>query len=282
MTDRANAEQHAAWNGDSGQRWVADAERRDRVLAPIAAVLLDAVGLRPGDSVLDIGCGCGATTLSAARAVAAGDDVVGIDLSEPMLEPARTRAAEQRVANVTFLAGDAQTHRLPADRFTVGMSRFGTMFFADPKAAFANIATALVAGGRLCLATWQPLAANDWLTIPGAALLRYGELPASEQGAAGMFAQSDPEAVTTTLAGAGYTDVVLAAVTALLTLGHDPADATDYLANSGTGRAVLATIPADQQPAALDAVRAVLADHAGADGVHLDAAIWIVTATRAT
>jgi ubiquinone/menaquinone biosynthesis C-methylase UbiE len=282
MIDRANAEQHAAWNGDSGQRWVADAERRDRVLAPIAAVLLDAVGLRPGDSVLDIGCGCGATTLSAARAVAAGDDVVGIDLSEPMLEPARTRAAEQRVANVTFLAGDAQTHRLPADRFTVGMSRFGTMFFADPKAAFANIATALVAGGRLCLATWQPLAANDWLTIPGAALLRYGELPASELGAPGMFAQSDPEAVTTTLAGAGYTDVVLAAVTALLTLGHDPADATDYLANSGTGRAVLATIPADQQPAALDAVRAVLADHAGADGVHLDAAIWIVTATRAT
>jgi ubiquinone/menaquinone biosynthesis C-methylase UbiE len=278
MTEITNADQHAAWNGDSGHRWVADAERRDRVMAPIAEAVLRAADLREGDQVLDVGCGCGATTLAAATAVAPGGHVVGIDLSGPMLELARTRAADQGVPNVTFLHGDAQTHPLPAGRFVVVISRFGTMFFDDPVAAFANVAAALSPGGRLCLATWQPLDANDWLTVPGAALLRYGELPETAPGVPGAFAQSDPEAVTSTLHRAGFTEVGFDPVSITLTLGRDPADATDYLANTGVARAVLATIPDEQHPAALDAVRTVLAEHTDAAGVHLGAAIWIITA----
>lgn len=205
MTEIANTDQHAAWNGESGHRWVADAERRDRVTAPIAEAVLSAADLRRSDEVLDVGCGCGATSLAAAGAVGPDGSVVGIDLSAPMLDVARARATDEGARNVTFVVGDAQTHRLPAERFAVAISRFGTMFFADPTAAFANIATALAPSGRLCLTTWQPLAANDWLTIPGAALLRYGELPAAEPRAPGMFAQSDPKAVTATLTEAGYT-----------------------------------------------------------------------------
>jgi ubiquinone/menaquinone biosynthesis C-methylase UbiE len=278
MTEIANADQRAAWNGDSGHRWVADAERRDRVMAPIAEAVLAAAALRTGERVLDVGCGCGATTLAAATAVAPGGDVVGIDLSAPMLELARTRAADQDARNVTFLLGDAQTNPLPAHRFAVAISRFGTMFFADPVAAFANVAAALAPGGRLCLGTWQPLATNDWLTIPGAALLRYGEMPETASGAPGMFAQSDPDTVTSTLDQAGFTDIGLDPVTVTLTLGREPADATDYLANTGVGQGVLATIPDDQHTAALDAVRSVLAEHTDAAGVHLSGSIWIVTA----
>lgn len=283
MTEIANAEQHTAWNGDSGQRWVADADRRDRVMAPIADALLTKADLRSGDQVLDLGCGCGATTLAAAAAVAPAGHVVGIDLSAPMLAVARTRAADRVATNVTFVFGDAQTHPLPPDRFAVAISRFGTMFFADPVAAFANIATGLAPGGRLCLATWQPLAANDWLMVPGAALLRYGQLPEATPGAPpGMFAQSEPDAVTATLRRAGFADIGLDAVTVGLTLGRDPVQATGYLANTGIGLAVLATIPDDQHDAALDAVRAVLAERADDAGVQLAAAIWIVTATRRT
>jgi SAM-dependent methyltransferase len=280
MTEIANVDQHAAWNGDSGHRWVADAERRDRVMAPIADTVLAAANLRSGEAVLDIGCGCGATSLAAATAVAPSGDVLGIDLSAPMLEVARARADDQGVANVTFLLGDAQSHALPTDLFGVAISRFGTMFFADPVAAFANIATTLTHGGRLCLATWQPLAANDWLTIPGSALLRCGSLPETAPGAPGMFAQSDPDTVAATLRQAGYTDIGLDAETVRLSLGRDPADAADYLASSGVGRAVLDTIPVYQRAAAVDAVRAVLADHTDAVGVRLAGAIWLITATR--
>ncbi|HYZ98236.1 MAG TPA: methyltransferase domain-containing protein [Acidimicrobiales bacterium] len=279
MTETANADQHAAWNGDSGRRWVADADRRDRVLAPIADALLDGADLRPGDRVLDVGCGCGATSLAGARAVGPSGDVLGIDLSAPMLEAARARADDQGATNVSFVLGDAQTHALPPATFAVAISRFGTMFFADPVAAFANIATALAPAGRLCLATWQPLAANDWLTIPGAVLLAGGGLPEAPPGSPGMFAQSDPATVTASLHRAGYTDIGLDAVTVTLTLGSDPADAADYLANTGIGQAALASIPDGQRAAALDAVQAVLADHADATGVRLAAAIWIVTAT---
>jgi SAM-dependent methyltransferase len=164
VTEIANTDQYRAWNGDSGHRWVADADRRDSVLAPVADALLAAAHLTPGEGVVDIGCGCGATALSAARTVGPTGAVYGIDLSEPMLDVARRRAKASRLSNLTLVQGDVQTHRLP-DRFDAAISRFGTMFFADQIAALTNIRHGHRPGGRLCLATWQPLAANDWLTI---------------------------------------------------------------------------------------------------------------------
>ena len=134
----ANQAQHDAWNGDSGHRWAADAQRRDEVLAPIADALFTAVELRVGEAVLDLGCGCGVTTIAAADAVAPGV-VVGIDLSEPMLALTRARAGDR---SITFVQADAQTHRFDPGRFDVAISRFGTMFFDDPVAAFANVGTA--------------------------------------------------------------------------------------------------------------------------------------------
>jgi SAM-dependent methyltransferase len=274
----ANAESFANWNGESGVRWSAEADRRDLVLAPIGDALLDAVKVSPGEHALDVGCGCGATTLAAARATPTGS-VVGLDLSEPMLAVARTRAASQGLDNVSFEQGDAQTFESPIP-FDAVVSRFGTMFFDNPIAAFANVAHRMRLGGRLCLATWQPLAANEWLMIPGAALLRFGSLPESDPGGPGMFSQSEPEAVTTVLNNAGFDAIQLESATVRLTLGTDPDDATEYLAGSGIGRAVLETVPdADKQPA-IDAVRAVLVEHADADGVHLNAAVWIVRATK--
>jgi ubiquinone/menaquinone biosynthesis C-methylase UbiE len=276
MTETANRDQFEAWNGDSGRRWVAGADRRDAVLAPIADLIGHHADIRPGESVLDIGCGCGATTIAAATATGPGGAVTGLDLSAPMLNLARHRAAQAGLRHLRFIQGDAQTESI-GQTVDIAISRFGTMFFADPAAAFGNIARHLRPGGRLCITTWQPLASNEWLVVPGAALLEYGTLPATGPDAPSMFAQSNPDSVHTVLAAAGFTNINLDRQTLTLRFGTTIEEAVAYLADSGPGRAVLDTIPDNQRPAALDAVRTALAGHTDKRGVHLSAAIWIIT-----
>ncbi|HKY17195.1 MAG TPA: methyltransferase domain-containing protein [Microthrixaceae bacterium] len=271
-----NRDQREAWNGDSGHRWAADADRRDRILAPVADALLTAASLRTGEAVLDVGCGCGVTTLAAADAVAPAE-VVGIDLSEPMLDLARQRAGDR---NAVFVQADAQTHPFRSGQFDVAISRFGTMFFDDPVAAFTNIVTAMRPGGRLCLATWQPLAANDWLLVPGTALLQYGSLPETDNTAPGMFAQSDPEAIHRVLSDAGWHHVAVTPVSLELRLGSNAAEAVDYLADTSIARAVLETIDPAHRDEAIATVTDALAAHVRVDGVKLHAGIYLVTATK--
>lgn len=280
MSGGANWEAHWAWNGESGQRWAVDADRRDRFTARVGDALLTAARLRRGEVVMDVGCGCGATTLVAAEAVGTGGAAHGIDLSEPMLEVARRRLGQTGLANVTLTLADAQTHDLRPGIHDVVVSRFGTMFFDDPTAAFINLTTALRRGGRLCIATWQPLVANDWLAVPGAVLSSYGTFPDTGAGGPGMFAQSDPEVVRATLQRAGFVAVDIAEVAVTVRLGDDPSDAADYLAGTGPGRAVLDTIAEDERSDALAAVAATLRDHLTDDGVHLGAGILVTTALR--
>src|SRR5207249_2793421 len=120
-------------------------------LRPFAEAVIEKAALGAPDRVLDIGCGCGSTTvLAAARAAHA----VGVDISAAMLEFARVRARDMRVSNVRFEQADAQTHPFGAASFDVAMSRFGIMFFDDPVAAFANIGRALAPRGRMVFVSW--------------------------------------------------------------------------------------------------------------------------------
>jgi len=272
-----NADQHAAWNGDSGHRWVATAERRDHVLAPIATVLLDAAAIGSGEGVLDLGCGCGATTLTAADTTGPDGHVVGVDLSAPMLDVARHRARGRD--NVEFVQADAQTDPLGGP-FDLAISRFGTMFFDNPTAAFTNITAHLPPGGRLCIVTWQPLEANQWLVVPGTALLEYGTLPdGGDPAGPGMFAQSDPATIDAVLTGAGFTAIATQPHTVPLVYGSTIDDAVEYLADSGPGRAMLDTIPAARHAEAIAAVQRTLDPyHRPGVGVVLDAAVLVTTA----
>ncbi|MCU1375780.1 MAG: Methyltransferase type 11 [Actinomycetia bacterium] len=274
-----NEAARADWNGSSGQAWVADADRRDDVLRPVLDALLDAASLGPGEGVLDVGCGCGATSIAAAGAVGSTGSVLGIDLSEPMLDVARRRATDAGLGHLRFVVGDAQVDLVPGGH-DVAISRFGTMFFDASGDAFANIAAALSTGGRLCMATWQPLADNPWLVVPAEALLRHGSLPPTDPSAPGMFAQSSASTITGLLGGAGFTDVDVQPVTVDLRLGADAADATDYLAGMGLSRAVLEPLGPSQRASALAAVTAALADHADATGVTLAAGVLVTTASR--
>lgn len=273
-TATANPSAFEAWNGDSGLRWVASADRRDRVLAPAADALLAAGSLSLGDRVLDIDCGRGVTTLLTAGAVGIAGTVIGVDISAPMLDLASQLAREAAITNATFVHGDAQTHNFEPVSVDVVISRFGTMFFADPAAAFTNIATAVWPAGRLRLATWQPLVANELLMVPGVALLNHTDLPADAPDESGMFAQSDPDRVTATLDSVGFTNIGLDATEVTFTLGQTLDEAVDYLADSGLGRALLEAIPEGAaRDAAVANVRDVLADHEFDSGVELGDAI---------
>jgi len=159
MSEATNAAQAARWNGESGQHWIAHRERHVAGHQRLVAHLFRAAGISRGERVLDIGCGCGCgeTTILAARATQGS--VLGLDISGPMLAVARRLAAEAGLANVAFAQGDAQVHPLQRDFYDVVISSFGTIFFDDPAAAFANNVAALRHGGRLTFLCWQDVMA---------------------------------------------------------------------------------------------------------------------------
>jgi SAM-dependent methyltransferase len=278
----ANTEQAEHWNtGEGVTHWIANQAGYDRMHAPFTAMILGAAGLQPGGNVLDVGCGCGGTTLAAARLVAPGQ-AIGLDLSAPMLARARADAAASGLDNVLFVQGDAQVHPLGSARFDAVLSRFGVMFFADPVAAFVNIRSVTRPAGRLVFVCWQPLDANQWLLVPGAALAEH--VPVGGFGAGdgpGMFAFADPDRIRQILATAGWRDIKITGEHASILVGGGGIidDAVEFLRTGSIGRTILAGADADTAGRAIASVRAALTPYADASGVHLDAAVWLVQAT---
>jgi SAM-dependent methyltransferase len=247
--------------------------RRLAIAGPEAAI--DA-----GDSVLDVGCGRGATTLAVARRPTVGE-ALGIDLSVPMLNQAQSDARAAGIANASFFEGDAQVYPFEPDRFDAVISRLGLMFFADPLAAFANLRHATMPGGRIVFVCWQPLAANQWLLVPGAALAEHVPVPdLGSPDAPGMFALSDPDRVQRHPHRFGWHEVdVTATHTSMVVGGSGTLDeAVELLRTGSMGRALLAGTDLAAEARAVASVRAALAPHAEAGGVRLDAAAWLVRA----
>jgi SAM-dependent methyltransferase len=179
--------------------------------------LLSAARLGPGDAVLDVGCGTGASTLAVADRVAEGS-VVGVDISRPLLERARIRAATAEIANVSFLLADAQTHRFPAGGVDILVSRLGMMFFEDPVAAFRNLGRALRPGGRIAFVAWAGVKDNPWFHVPrDAAVSRLGAAPSADPSAPGPLAFQDAGRVAGLMAAAGLRDVRAEQVRIMLT-----------------------------------------------------------------
>ena len=277
----ANTDQAERWNsGEDLAHWLDNQARYDRMNEPFTALILDAAAFRPGAQVLDVGCGCGGTTLAAARLIAPGQ-AVGVDLSGPMLARARARAEAAGLGNAVFQQGDAQVHPFGPARFDTVISRFGTMFFADPVAAFANVRSAVRPGGRLIFVCWQPLAANQWLLVPGAALAEHLPPPGFGSGdGPGMFAFADPDRVRPILAAAGWRDIEITSEPRSILVGGGGSvdDAVEFLRTGSMGRMMLAGADADTVDRAVASVRAALTPYADAEGVHLDAGVWLVQA----
>ena len=277
-SETANAEQAAYWDGSQGAHWVEFEDRYDEMLAPFTDRLLGAAAISGADRVLDIGCGFGPTTLAAARIA---KEVVGVDLSGALLSLARERADLQGLTNVTFEKADVQVHDFASPDFDVAISRFGVMFFDDPVAAFANIASALRPGGRLAFVAWANVLDNDWVAVPGAAAAQFVELPSSDPLAPGPFALENPERTKTILVDAGFEDVNFDPVYEKLSLGSDPTDATEFFRHTGFAERVLADADAETVDRVAQAVKQTFANYATPGGVKLGSKAWIVTCRRA-
>jgi SAM-dependent methyltransferase len=239
--------------------------------------LRTAYGITAGDDVVDIGCGTGLTTREAARAAAPGR-VVGVDVSERMLERARKLTAYEGLDNVRYELGDAQVVRFDPAGFDVAISRFGTMFFSDPLAAFANIAAALRPRARLVLLVWQPYEHNDWARAIDAAL---GDAAQPPQPDADPFSLGEADATTSMLEGAGFDAVHFEAVHEPVLYGHDLDAALAFVRGFQHVSATLANMSDEESARSVDRLRETLAAHYSDErGVVLDSRSWLITARR--
>lgn len=278
METTANAEQIQYWNGPEGEHWVEREGRFDAMLAPFLDPILDAAAITDGTRVLDVGCGNGALSRAAA---ARGGVVTAVDISAPMLARARERAAAEGLA-VDFVEADAQVHPFPGE-FDAVVSRFGVMFFADPEAAFANLARVLTPGGRLAFVCWQDLFANEWVAVAGMAMVPIVGAPEPPPpGTPGPFAFADAERVAGILSTAGFSGAAVADLRLPLLVGGglDVAGTTAFVAKGGMGRLFLADADEPTADRALEAVREALAPYATPEGVRMGSAAWLVTANR--
>ena len=237
-----------------------------------------AADVRPGNHVLDIGCGAGLTTREAARAAVTGT-ALGVDLSAPLLDHARRLAQAEGLRNVAFEHGDAQSHPLPTAWFDLCISRFGTMFFTDPVAAFTNIASAMRPGARLVLLVWQGADRNEWFTAIREALA--GSSPPAPTGRdLEPFSLANPADTQRLLTAAGFADVRSTAVHEPVSYGADPDVAYDAVLGLRHVRDLLDSLDQAAVEHAADRLRATLVAHHTDSGVLFDSRAWLITAHR--
>jgi SAM-dependent methyltransferase len=277
----ANAEQVRYWNAVAGPNWVAYQRVIDAQIRVLGTLAMDRVGIRVRERVLDVGCGCGDTTFALARRVGPTGSVLGLDISDPMLDVARQAAFTERMTNVRFQNADAQTCAFARGDFDVVYSRFGIMFFADPLAAFRNLSAALRSGGRLAFVCWQRMEDNPWMFVPMSAAAGHVALPPPNPDAPGPFSLADPGKLRRILADAGFVDVGLEDHAEILTVGGgaDLEGTIAFLLKIGPAASALreANDPKLTERVAA-AVREAIRPYSSPEGVRLGSATWIVTA----
>ncbi len=279
MDDTANTAQIEYWNDKAGHTWARFQDQLDRQVEPLGAAAMAVLAPQPGEKLLDIGCGCGQTSLSLAAAAGPAGAVVGADISRPMLGVARARFVPQGAAPIRFEELDAQTADLGEARFDAAYSRFGVMFFSDPVAAFTNIHRALKPGGRLAFVCWRPFEENIWMCAPFEAVQHL--LPPrtpSEPLAPGPFAFADPARVRMVLAAAGFEAIRIDPLDAQAG-GLALDDALDLALRVGPLGAALREVPERVKDVAA-LLRPLLSAYNSPSGVYMPAAVWIVSANK--
>ena len=274
-----NSEQVAYWNDAAGLTWARLQRVLDRQIDPLGREAIRVLAPCSGERILDVGCGCGQTSIELAEQVAPSGSVVAVDISRPMLEVARARLAGSPNLPLEFRESDAQTEPLGEAVFDAAYSRFGVMFFSDPVAAFANVRRALKPDGRLAFVCWRPLAENAWMRVPLEAARPW--LPPAappDPAAPGPFAFADPERVRRILDGAGFADPQIERFdTQIGGTGLD--DALTIACRIGPLGSILRECP-ERLADVGSAVREALALHLRDGAVWMSAAAWIVRARR--
>jgi len=273
-----NADQIAYWNGQTGRKWAEDADQMDAMMRTQTEAVLAAAVPSEGESVLDIGCGSGGTTLALAAAVGPSGLVTGIDISHPMLAVARERAKGR--SNIHFLEVDASTHALPVASVDLIFSKFGVMFFADPEQAFRNIRRAARPGARLAFICWRTLHENPFATVPmGIAMKHLPPQPPPDPTAPGPFAFADPVRVGHILTEAGFQTPAFAAFDTTMVIGKTAAGAATEAVRAGMASRLLMNAAQDVKDKVIAELTLEYEKRMTHDGVSFPAHCWIVTAS---
>ena len=271
------------WAGEMGAKWLANLARFEGMIAPIGAALLKQADYQPGERVLDIGCGGGATTIAIAKAVGPDGDVLGIDISPDLTESSTLRASEAGLGNIRFLCADAGNVQLADAPFDRLFSRFGSMFFAEPHQAFANLRSLLRAGARIDLAVWGPPRDNLWMMEMMGVVRNHIDIPPAVPRAPGPFAFEDLDYLNEVLAGGGFSAPDIAAYEGLQPvggIGATPQDAVAFVLYSmAVGRALDEQGPSKRAAAARELEELFAKHYVPGDGVMMQGKAWLVSAT---
>lgn len=278
-----NAAQIEYWNGEVGAKWVRFQHRMDLTLGPLGEHAMAAGRIAADDRVIDVGCGCGDTTIELAKRVAPSGSVGGVDISRVMLRLAADRLAAEPDLNATVEFGDGEIHRFPDGAADLVFSRFGVMFFANPAAAFGNLFRALKPAGRLAFVCWRPLALNPWFRVPLSVAARHvvmPEPPGPED--PGEFAFADDARVRRILTEAGFIDIAIEPHDTEITVGGggDTEATVDYYMQIGPMAAALADADATTLATVAAEIGDAIAPYRTEAGFRLPASVWTVTAGR--
>lgn len=274
-----NADQIAYWNGPGGQHWTDRQAVQDVLLAPISDILIASAGPKAGNRIIDVGCGCGATSIALSERVAPDGFVLGVDISAPMLE--RARQLMPTGLPLDFVLADATVYPFDPLSFDLLVSRFGVMFFAEPAVSFANLRKALRPEGRITFVCWREPKLNPWMMTPLQAVYKHvPKLPQVGPEDPGPFSFASEERVHRILVEAGYTDIAMQPhdLSLDIAIGRGLDAAVQGALEIGPASRALQDQPEDVREAARASIREALAQFAKGASVTLPGAIWIVTA----
>ena len=274
-----NADQIAYWNGPGGEHWTDRQQMQDILLEPVSNILIDRANAKAGERIVDVGCGCGATSLAFAQKVGPTGRVLGIDISAPML--VRARQIAPAGLPVDFVLADATVYPFEPASFDLLFSRFGVMFFADPALSFANMRKALRLSGRLAFACWREPRENPWMMTPLQAVYQHvPKMPPQGPEDPGPFAFASEARVQRILSEAGFSKIAMepCGLTLDIAIGRGLEAAVESALEIGPASRALEGQPLDLRAAAKNSVREVLTPFASGSAVPLPGSIWIVTA----
>lgn len=287
MTETENTDMKAFWNGNTGLGWVRFQDQLDVMLKPFSNAAMERAMPMDGADILDIGCGCGDTSLELGRRAGPSGHVTGIDISQPMLARAQKRGTEALADNVSFRHLDAQTGQLGEQTRDIVFSRFGVMFFDEPVRAFSNMKSALKPGGQMVFICWQPPKQNQWVQVAVDVVRRHVELPpppAPED--PGEFAFGDADRVRRIMAGAGFSDISIDAFESPISLagGVNLDDTVDFTMMMGPASRAIASAGDDTELRGKlsEEMRDTLAPYETENGVIMGSACWLVSAQNAS
>jgi|TARA_B100001094_G_scaffold221282_1_gene215337 ubiquinone/menaquinone biosynthesis C-methylase UbiE len=281
MEDK-NIKQKQFWSGAGGDVWVDKQREMDIMLNPLGERAIQGLDLSGERKILDIGCGCGATTLEIAKAVTQGE-VIGVDISEPMLERATKTASDMMLNNTSFQVKDVQVDEMPRSYFDIAFSRFGVMFFEDPFEAFKNINHSLKDNGQLSFVCWQHASLNPWQSLSIQVIKEFLDLPAPAPKSPGPFAFEDKSYINEILTESGFRDIQIKdnQEDIVMFSGKSIREACeDYLTINPVVTEMLKNSPTELREEILEALIGKFSDFHNNDGLLFPSATWIVTAKK--